>query len=286
MKTTAKVLSFLVIAALAQGAVKAQDITVSSAKFVAPLVQKWAEEYSKHNAGAKIIIADSSDEQADLSISIFNKEADSGIAVGRYAILPVANKNSVLLANLQKKKLNGKRLKELFFEPDVLDEDYNQAKENKYGATVYSGTHRQSVAGAFAEHFGFDPNSLRGKKIAGDDIYLNKAIEKDHSGVTFNNLTYIFDLQSRRLKDEIAILPLDLKKEQSEALSAQNLDATLELLESRKIDLIPVEELTAEVADAANIEIQKFLQWVRTEGQSFNHQLGFLKAESKSLAQK
>jgi ABC-type phosphate transport system substrate-binding protein len=285
MKSKAAILGIFITAALVQGSVNAQNISIKSAKFVTPLIEKWAEEYAKTNADAKIRVANGKEESADLNIAIFGK-ADGGVSVGRYAILPVAGKNNALLADLQKKKLNGKRLKELYFEPDFLDDDYEPTKESKYAATVYSGSHQHSVATAFAVHFGFEPNSLKGKKIAGDDIYLNKAVEKDASGVTFNNLNYIFDLQSRRLKDEIAILPLDLKKDYSETLSEQNLDKTIELLETKKIDLIPVEELTVEIADASNSEIQKFLQWVRTEGQAFNHEFGFLRAESRNLAQK
>jgi ABC-type phosphate transport system substrate-binding protein len=289
MKRKVNFLVLLVIAAMFQAvAVNAQEnFSIRSAKFVTPLLQKWVEEYSKaHPRMCSIRIVDNKENEADVNISIFNEAGNKTVyTVGRYAILPIAGKNNNLIAGRQKKKLNGKRLKALYFERDILDEDYEQESENKYKATVYAGNQQQSVTVAFAGYFGYEAKALKGKKIAGDDIYLNKAIQKDNSGISFNNLNYIFDLQTRRLKDEIAILPLDLKKEYSEILAESNLDKTIELLEHKKFDLIPVEELTLEVANAGKPEIQHFLQWVLTEGQAYNHKFGFLNVENKNLAQ-
>jgi ABC-type phosphate transport system substrate-binding protein len=203
--------------------------------------------------------------------------------VGRYAILPIAGKNNVLLNDLNKKKLNSKRLKELFFEKDVVDDDYDEPAKDKYHATVYSGYTSSSVTQPFAVHFGYEPSNVKGKKISGDDIYLINAVQKDTTGVSFNNLNYIFDLNSRQLKKEIVILPLDVKKEYSEVLATSNLDKLIDLLENKGIELIPVEEIGFISQNQVNPEVKKFLQWVLSEGQAYNHQFGFLNLDTKTL---
>ncbi|MDR0540674.1 MAG: hypothetical protein LBH19_00515, partial [Dysgonamonadaceae bacterium] len=150
---------------------------------------------------------------------------------------------------------------------------------------VYSGNSSYSVSHSFAGHFGYEVSRLKGKKIAGDDIYLNNAVKKDLKGVSFNNLNYIFDLKSRRLNDGVALLPLDLKKEYAEVLDAQNLDETIALLENREIDLIPVEELAFVLPEKVNPTVIKFLEWALSEGQDYIHSFGFLRLDTKTIAQ-
>jgi ABC-type phosphate transport system substrate-binding protein len=279
-------LASLVVSANVCAEEKTQVVYIQSAKFATPLLQKWVNEYSKLHPQMQITITEDRNNKADIHVSIVKKEGESSsaVAVGRYAILPIAGKNNVLHSDLQKKKLNGKRLKELYFEKDILDDDYEPEKD-KYNATVYAGSHHYSVTATFANHFGFEARSLKGKKIAGDDIYLNHAVQKDNTGVSFNNLNYVFDVESRKLKEGIALLLLDIKKEYNEILAESNLDKTLELLESKKIDLIPVAELALEAEDKNNPAIQQFLQWVRSEGQTYNHDFGFLNVDDKKLAQ-
>jgi ABC-type phosphate transport system substrate-binding protein len=113
---------------------------------------------------------------------------------------------------------------------------------------------------------------------------LLNAIRKDSTGVTFNNLSYIYDLKDRRLKDEIALLPLDVKKEQFEIISSENIDRTLSLLEEHNIELIPVESIGFAYDKQERKSVKDFLQWIITDGQKFNHEYGFLNLDKKTLA--
>ncbi|WP_080903561.1 hypothetical protein [Parabacteroides sp. Marseille-P3160] len=267
-----------------------ETIYIKSPKFTTPLIEKWINEYSKKNTQVVLKIADKQtapNADVDLVISkVSEDELQPGQFVsyiGRYALLPVANTQNPTLDKLSKKKLNNKRLKELFFEKDILDEDASAPSKNDLNATIYSGNNEESVASAFASHFGYTPASLKGKKISGDDIYLLHAIKKDPSGITFNNLSYIYDTDTRQLKKDLAIVPLDLKKEQREALEASNIDKTIALIESEEIDLIPVEAIGF-VYQNNNPEIKNFLKWILSEGQTYNHQYGFLNPDQKTLS--
>jgi ABC-type phosphate transport system substrate-binding protein len=289
---------FLALLLLAFASAKASDgdkkqdvILIKSAKFALPLVEQWISGYAKTNPDTRIVMADKdATGEIDIQLSISDIQRDSLFSnqlyslVGRYAILPIAGKNNVLLDDLNKKKLNSKRLKELFFEKDILDDDYEPAKD-KYNATVYSGYNISSITQTFADHFGYESSKIKGKKISGDDIYLVNAVQKDETGVSFNNLNYIYDLKSRQLKNELAILPLDLKKEFSEILAESDLDKLIGLLEDKQIELIPVEEISFVFQNEVDPEVKKFLQWVLSEGQTYNHQFGFLNLDEKTLNQ-
>jgi hypothetical protein len=273
----------------ATGAAGREVVYVKGLRFVDALLEKWIAEYSKAHPGVSLSVAGKDAEAYPIRILPQGKAADdapetASISFGKYAILPIAGKNNTLPDELKRKKLNGKRLRELFFEKDLLSDSDEPDKKDRYRATVYAGSGAYSVSHSFAGHFGYEAGSLKGKKIAGDDVYLNSAVEKDAQGVSFNSLNYIFDLKSRRLNEGLALLPLDVKKEHAEALSRENLDETITVLEDNEVDLIPVEELAFVLPEKVSPAMFRFLEWTLSEGQHYLHSYGFLRLDSKTLS--
>lgn len=266
-------------------------ITIESTRFAIPLVEKWADEYEKVNPDVEIVLVKNraTEETADLSLISYtiadkNIEKDNKlINAGRFALLPITNAENPYLDLLNKKRLNSKGIKELFFENVEVAEALESSKESKYDVTIYSGNNSDSFAEIFASHFGYLKSDIKGRKISGDDVYLINAIQKDNEGITFNNLSYIFDIKTRSLKDGVAIIPLDLKKEQREILEEADVDKTIALLEKESIPLIPIESIGF-ISESKNKEVEKFIEWVSTEGQKYNREYGFLKAEYEQLA--
>jgi ABC-type phosphate transport system substrate-binding protein len=267
-----------------------ETIYIKSSRFASPLIQKWINEYTKVNPQAQLRLADNSVKAENIALKVVvSDNSKNGLQIGeqilvfgRYAILPVIGKDNPLLAEFSKKKLNDKRIKELFFEKDILSEDTNSSKSD-YDVTVYSGNNNESVAHSFASYFGYTSSSLKGKKISGDDAFLINAIQKDKTGVTFNALGNIFDINTRGLKDNITILPLDVKKEYRNYFTESvNIDNVIELLESEPVDLIPVDNIGFAYSPG-NKAVKEFLVWVLTEGKTFNHSYGILNPDEKVL---
>jgi ABC-type phosphate transport system substrate-binding protein len=267
-------------------------ISIKGVKFVDALLEKWIYEYSREHPGTSLAIAGKDVQKHSIEVVPFRQQNDDAlqtpvttVSFGKYAVLPIAGKDNALPDELKKKKLNGKRIKELFFEKDILAEDYEPGEKEKYDVTVYSGNDSRSISHSFAGHFGYEASRLKGKKIAGDDIYLNNAVKKDAKGISFNNLNYVFNIESRQLNDGITLLPLDVKKEYAEILGSQNLDETIQLLESKEINLIPVEELTFVLPENVNAATLHFLEWALSKGQKYLHPFGLLQLDAKTLAQ-
>lgn len=261
-------------------------IHVKSVRFAAPLLEKWASEFEKINPQIEIkLIEESPDEEADLHLVNFIKDEDTEntdetiLFAGRYALLPVTNAHNPLLSELGTRGVNGERLESLFFEKGALDKITNSSEDHKLDITVYSGNKSDSFAGTFASHFGYSTANIRGRKISGDDIFLIHAIRKDQSGITFNHLSYIFDIETRTLKEGLSLLPLDVKRNERDILLEADLDKTIALLEKDKISLIPVEKIGFVYRDN-NDPAKKFLRWILSEGQRYNHEFGFLKTET------
>jgi hypothetical protein len=183
--------------------------------------------------------------------------------------------------------LKKKELKNLLFEKDLSDDDaYGDGGEEKYAATIYSRSGSAPTTRALAEHFAQLPERIRGKKIVGDEIYLLNALQKDELGVAYNTLNYVYDLQTRRLKEPLAVLPLNLKSEQREALLSGDIDRTISALEEARIEAVPVEKIGLVIPEAyaGDAEVLKFAGWILDQGQQFNHALGFLTLDSGTLA--
>lgn len=260
-------------------------IYIKSERFVAPLIQKWIEEYKKVNHHVDIRIADKHIDAKDIRMQLTTTKEDLKAEKnelvnnwGRYALLPVANKESDLL---EKNKVNEKTLKAIFFEQDILDKKNKERKEA--AASVYSGARAASFSSTFASFFGVDNSDWKGKKIAGDDVFLINAIQKDQQGVTVNSLNYIYDLPKQELKANIAILPVASKKEHKEILEKANLHEVISLLETEKVELIPIDYLGFKY-EKNNTEVRAFAKWILSEGIDFNHSYGFLKPEQEKLA--
>jgi len=274
-----------------ENAVK-EPVVISGTKFTYPLIEKWITEYEKVNPTANIKLAAKANggQTADLNI-IAHQPAQNElqpnqeiIYAGRYALLPVTNNNNPILAATAKKGLNKKELDKLFFE--VIDYDSDEpVQKSKFRANIYSRDNQACASTALAGYFGHQSSEIRGKKVFGDDIYLLSAIKKDSIGLAFNNLGYLYDVNSRNLKEGIALLPLDLKKEAKTILSG-NLDEVLSVLEVNRVETVPVEKIGFVYSNQnARKEVSDFVKWVLTDGQKFNHDKGFLNLDKQALAE-
>jgi hypothetical protein len=188
-------------------------------------------------------------------------------------VLPITARSSEAARLLEGKHLNAKKLKQLFFLDDEFEEDVKKNKAFE-AITIYSGSNATSVAGSFAHNFGEESANFRGKRIAGDDLFLNTAIAKDPLGVSFNTLSNIFDLKSRQLKNDLTLVGLDLKKDVADSFNG-TLDDVINSLENGKPAEVAIEKvgITYYKKDEA---ISRFLQWVLENGTKYNHQYGLL----------
>ena len=270
-----------------------EPIIITGTKFTYPLIEKWIVEYAKVNPNTNIKLAAKTvaSQAIDLNIIAHQpkkeelNESQEIIYTGRYALLPVTNTRNPLLTTFAKKRLNKKEIDKLFFE--VIDYDAEPAKEKpKFKATIYSRENNSCASTTLAGYFGHQSSEIRGKKVLGDDIYLLSAIQRDTIGLTYNNLGYLYDTNSRKLKDGIALLPLDLNKITKEILT-ENLDFVIDVLEKNRIETIPVEKIGFIYSQhTTRKEVSDFLKWVLTDGQKFNHEKGFLNLEKTSLTEK
>ncbi|MCR5312887.1 MAG: hypothetical protein K6E54_04450 [Bacteroidaceae bacterium] len=255
-------------------------ITVKANKAGKLLVEAWADAFMKSHPNVQIKLVGRADKESDLTLVNHNDAGNQVTYVGRYAILPITTTQNPYISELKRKDWGRNDIKKLYF--SGLDEDLDEEEESTGKAgklrrklTVYSGANSNSASRSFASYFGFKTNEIRGNKISGDDFFLLSAIEDDKSSITFNNMAYIYNTDTRMLRPEIYVLPLNLKADQEKALKSGNLDEVIKFLETESTDLIPIENIGFEY-ESLTPEVRLFLDWVVKDGQRFNNLKGFL----------
>ena len=272
--------------------------TIKAPRFARPLVEKWIEEYAKTEPGVEfqIIKGSGNQDNIDLSVEFFDKQNDKAerdnqdtkafshiVYFGETAVLPITARSSEAARLLEGKHLNAKKLKQLFFLNDDFDEDVKKIKAFE-NIIIYSGSNASSVASSFARNFGEESSSFRGKRISGDDLFLNTAVSKDPLGVTFNALSNIFDLKSRHLKSNLSLVGLDLKKDLESSFSDDGtLDDVLNILENGKPAEVTIEKVGVTFNDADEV-VNRFMQWVLVNGTKYNHEYGLLNLDKKETS--
>lgn len=292
MKLTKHLSIFLAAVTLAANASASSSdgvITIKvgrNAKTYLALVEKWSAQYMQEHPSKHIQVVTDKNASADLTLVSTFQDHQRVTPVARYALLPVTSTANPLLPDIQRKEWRGKDLKHLFFTADEAEEEEEgSARKNKLTdrLTVYSGSSLASASSAFASYFGRSADEIKGNRIAGDDSFLLTAIEEDTSAVTFNPISNVYDLQSRRLRTHLAPLPLSVKKVQSEALAGGTLDQLIQLLEKEHVDLVPIAPIGL-ASQHADKDIEDFLSWIVGDGQALNHQLGFLQLTPQESA--
>ena len=263
---------------------------VKAPRFARPLIEKWITEYEKTQPGVEFQIAKGNQNQGNIDLNVVYDNHDTKpedfshiIYFGEFAVLPITASGSEAAKVLEGKHLNSKKLKQLYFLNDDFDEDVKKIKQFEK-LVIYSGSNASSIASSFAHNFGEESSNFRGKRISGDDLFLNTALSKDPLGVSFNALPNIFDLKSRHIKDNLTIIGIDVKKNLEKNFSDKaTLDELILALENSKVSEVAVEKIGVSYNEADDA-INQFLNWVLTAGTKYNHEYGLLNLNNK-LAQ-
>jgi hypothetical protein len=263
---------------------------VKAPRFARPLVEKWITEYAKTQPDVEFQIAKGNQNQDNIALNVVfdnqnteREEFSHVVYFGEFAVLPITASGSEAAKVLEGKHLNSKKLKQLYFLNDDFDEDVKKIKQFEK-LVIYSGSNASSVATSFARNFGEESSNFRGKRISGDDLFLNTALAKDPLGVSFNALPNIFDLKSRHIKENLTIIGIDVKKSLEDSFSDKaSLDELILALENGKVSEVAVEKIgvSYNIADDA---VNQFLSWVLAQGTKYNHEFGLLNLDNK-LAQ-
>ena len=116
-----------------------------------------------------------------------------------------------------------------------------------------------------------------------------EAVKKDKNAISHNSLGIIYNINTRKINDSIAIVPIDLnengKIDDNEKIYS-TIDEVVAFVEKAKHPKIPVENIHVIFSKTINrTTIINFLEWVITTGQQFNHEFGLLNLNAATIQQ-
>lgn len=277
MKKIQYIIAALFLLQINSAEAQTQIVNIKAPGFARPLVERWIAEYQKINSDLSFQLGQKKDNTITFVLEERGEKKEETVFFGRYAIVPFTGKDSEAAALIAKKKLNDKRIKNLLFEKDDLSEEKSDKLEGKLH--IYTGAQSFSVALPYAAAYGLTAADYRGKRIQGDDRFLNKAVGEDAWGLGISALGNLYDLQSRHLKDQLQVASLDDSKKIDLTAS---LDEVLEALETHTVEGIDVEKIGF-AFDVNNLQLNRFVNWVLTDGQQYLHEYGLLTLSQKDL---
>jgi phosphate transport system substrate-binding protein len=293
MKKCGILLLLLASISLAFGQQKESGVVkIRGTRLAYPLINKWIVEFKKVYPNIQVSIAPSAPaDSIDFTIAAYaltGKELTgtrSGVAFARYLQLPVANSKRPDLAPLQAHGFSEADFRKLYFTPETPT--FFASAQNPSPITLYTREKPACAAKTFATHFDHDPKAIQGVGVKGDDQDLAKAVKADVNGISFNNLGFIYDLNTRHVVEGLAVIPLDLNengKVDKEEQWYGSLDDVIAYIEKTNDNAFVTENVNFLFnKNASNAAAGIFLHWALTQGQQFNHALGFLSFDDPTL---
>lgn len=269
------------------------EVVVSGARFTNGLVEKWIADYEKLHPSTKVRIENKgSMEYSNADLIIYARHLEKPdfdkekvyIVIGRYAVLPVANANSPLVAYYGSKGFIKADIKQAFFYDPI---EGSGKKPLKAPYNVYTRVQRAPASEVFAAAFGYRQQDLHGRAIAGADEHLIKSVQRDSLGLTYAPIALIYDPATGLPLAGLQVIPVDFDdngKVAEEERFYDDLKSVIEKLNQATSANIPNEDIFIAVnAYNAKPEAVQFLQWILNEGQSQLEGYGYLLPDPKNL---
>jgi phosphate transport system substrate-binding protein len=270
-------------------------ITISGAFALYPLVVKYAEEFQKLHpnvlvnvsaGGAGKGMTDALTKMVDLGMyskSVSPEEQAKGawwIAIAKDAVLPTVNAANPVLADLKSKGLTRQKLYDIFISGKI--KTWGQAIGTSSSIDLQAFT-RSDACGA-ADMWAKYLNNKTQEDILGlgvnGDPGVADAVRKNSGGIGYNNLGFVYEMQSRKIYPGLDVVPIDIdgngKIDPSESFYG-SMDSVMKAINDGRYPSPPARDLYLVSGGKPDRPlIRAFLVWILTDGQKYVNEAGYV----------
>lgn len=273
------------------------SISISGAFALYPLVNVWAEEFRKEYPDVKFNISGggAGKGMADLlggavDLAMFSKDINEaekekgayGFAVTKDAVIPTISANNPALKQILEEGIKREEFTNWFLKGGK----YTWKNTGK-PVNVYTRSDASGAAEVWAKYLGGNAQEeLKGIAVFGDPG-LAEAVKKDVNGVGYNNVIYVYDLQSGKKYPGVEVAPIDIngngKVDQEENFYGTIQEITGAIADGRYPSPPARELFLVSKGKPTSPAVTAFIEWVLTKGQAFVEESGYIKLQPENI---
>jgi phosphate transport system substrate-binding protein len=277
-------------------------ITLSGAFALYPLVVKWAEEFQKLHphvtvnvsaGGAGKGMTDALSKMVDLGMyskSVSPEEQAKGawwIAVAKDAVLPTINAHNPVLADLKKKGLPMQKFFDIFISGKIKTWGQAVGNNSKVELQVFTRSDACGAADMWAKYLnGKKQEDIIGLGVNGDPGVAD-AVRRTPEGIGFNNLGFVYEMQTRKIYAGLEIIPIDLNGNgilDPDESFYETMDQVMKAINDGKYPSPPARDLyLVSGGKPSDKLVRTFLKWIMSDGQKFVTEAGYVMIKPKQI---
>ncbi|MBI9053359.1 MAG: PstS family phosphate ABC transporter substrate-binding protein [Bacteroidales bacterium] len=279
-------------------------VTISGAFALYPMTTRWAEEFRKIHPDVRINISaggagkgmtDALSGIVDLGMfsrGISDVEKAKGvwwIAVTKDAVLPTINSKNPAIDLVKKCGFNQDIFIKLYLNWEI--KTWSQLFDNEItdnsDINIYTRADACGAAQMWGAYLGKNQEALMGIGIYGDPGMAD-AVKSDIYGIGYNNVIYIYDINTRKKHEGLDIIPIDINNNgliDDDENFYDTLDDIMKAIETEKYPSPPARELYFVAKEKpTNKIVIEFLKWIVTDGQAFVKEGGYVQLSEENLS--
>jgi len=270
------------------------SISLSGAFALYPMAQNWADEFMKLHPDVKIDISAGgagkgmTDVLSGLvDLAMFSKEISTsekqkgawGISVTKDAVFPVINSHNPYLDELKRTGLKKQQFYDIFISGKINSWEKLLKIKQKIKIDVFTRSDACGAAEMWAKYLDKKQEDIKGIGVFGDPGIAD-AVKKEKYAIGFNNLIYVYDINTIKKSDGLEIIPIDLN-ENGKIDKEENFYGTIkEVTDAVRNNLYPSppsrELYFVSKGKPNNKIVIEFLKWILTDGQKFISNAGYV----------
>ena len=271
-------------------------LTISGAFALYPLTIRWAEEFRKIHPGVTINIsaggagkgmADALSKMVDLGM--YSKEVSPeerakgawSLACAKDAVLPVMNASNPLVKTIQAAGVTKDKFYGIFITGNVKTWGQLIGLKDANAMEVFTRSDACGAADMWAKFMmNKKQEDLQGIGVNGDPGVAD-AVRKTVYGIGYNNLNFVFDVQSRKPYQGLSVIPIDINgngKIDREEDFYHSIDEVMTAINDGRYPSPPARQLYfVSAGKPDNKLVLAFLNFILSDGQKFVNEAGYVR---------